>query len=133
MPTRSTEQAAGYDLTFTTCQAPEDLPYVEYGTGIATAIPEGYVGLLFPRSSISKTGLIMANCVGVIDSDYRGEIKARFKQIYTFVKSYRVGEKGCQLIIMEVPAVAYEEYPEEEFRRLFDTKRGEGGFGSTGK
>lgn len=56
--------------------------YIEYGTGIALEIPEGYVGLLFPRSSVSNLEIILANSVGFIDHNFRGEIKFRFKKIY---------------------------------------------------
>lgn len=69
---------AGMDLVAVSRQFNEKTGCVEYGTGISMEIPEGYVGLIFPRSSIYKTGLNLTNCVGVIDSGYRGEIKAVF-------------------------------------------------------
>lgn len=72
---------AGMDLTATTAEIDKSGLYIEYGTGIAVEIPEGYVGLLFPRSSLSKTSLVLANHVGVVDSGYRGEIKFRFKEL----------------------------------------------------
>tara|TARA_R110001592_G_scaffold37519_5_gene125106 strand:- start:2366 stop:2788 length:423 start_codon:yes stop_codon:yes gene_type:complete len=117
---------AGMDLTATSIDITEK--YVEYCTGICMSIPEGYVGLLFPRSSISKYDLSLTNSVGVIDSSYRGEIKARFK--ITFDSSgnlYKVGERCCQLIIMPYPRVDVVQVDE-----LSETNRGQGGFGSTG-
>lgn len=72
---------AGMDLTATTSEIDKSGLYIEYGIGIAVEIPEGYVGLLFPRSSLSKTSLVLANHVGVVDSGYRGEIKFRFKEL----------------------------------------------------
>lgn len=103
--------------------------YIEFGTGLAIEIPEGYVGLIFPRSSISKTAMILANSVGVIDSGYRGEIKFRFKSnnLYTG-KNYKVGEKVGQLIIIPYPQIELEEVDE-----LSDSERGTGGYGHTGK
>lgn len=102
-----------------------------YGTGIAIEIPKGHVGLLFPRSSVSKTDLSLANCVGVIDSGYRGEIIAKFKtpkkSYQADIVDYRVGDRIIQLIIMPVPKFSF-----EEVKDLTDTERGKGGFGSTG-
>jgi dUTP pyrophosphatase len=103
----------------------DEFGYLEYGTGLAIEIPEGYVGLLFPRSSISNSGLILTNSVGVIDSGYRGEIKFRFKHIPD-TSFYKVGDRIGQLIIMPYPQIEFEEVQE-----LSSTERGEGGFGST--
>ena len=101
--------------------------YYEYGTGIAMELPQGYVGLLFPRSSISKTDHYLRNSVGVVDSGYRGEIKLRMSIPALGEKEYRIGDRIAQLIIMKLPWVEIEEVEE-----LSDTDRGEGGFGSTG-
>lgn len=101
--------------------------YIEYGTGLSIEIPEGYVGLIFPRSSISKTGMILANSVGVIDSGYRGEIKLRFKYIPQTDMYVRYDKIG-QLIIVPYPTIEFEEVEE-----LSSSDRGDGGFGSTGK
>lgn len=103
----------------------DEFGYLEYGTGLAIEIPKGYVGLLFPRSSISNSGLILTNSVGVIDSGYRGEIKFRFKHIPD-TSFYKVGDRIGQLIIMPYPQIEFEEVQE-----LSSTERGEGGFGST--
>jgi len=103
-----------------------------YGTGLAFEIPEGHVGLIFPRSSISRTRLVLTNCVGVIDSSYRGEIKFKFAIDYgarpTNSSEYKIGERVGQLVIMPYPAI---ELVESE--TLSDSERGTGGFGSSGK
>lgn len=109
--------------------------YREYKTGIAVEIPAGYVGLIFPRSSVSNTCLTLANCVGVIDSGYRGEIKFRFKMdAFANVlkgaaggKAYAPGDRIGQLIVMPYPQVEVEEAAE-----LSDSERGSEGFGSSG-
>lgn len=102
--------------------------YYEYSTGLSIEIPIGYVGLIFPRSSISKTSLILTNSVGVIDSGYRGEIKFRFKVVDNLGIIYDKGDKIGQLIILPFPEIIFKEVEE-----LSITERGEGGFGSTGK
>lgn len=105
----------------------DDTQYYEYSTGLALEIPEGYVGLVFPRSSISNTDLTLANSVGVIDSGYRGEVKLRFKATKQH-KSYGIGEKIAQLIILPYPMIEL-----EEVENLSDSERGVGGFGSSDK
>jgi len=99
--------------------------YTEYDTGIAVAIPEGYVGLVFPRSSISKQTLSLANSVAVIDANYRGPIKLRFR-VFGDIE-YTKGDRIGQLVIMPYPKVCFTEVDE-----LDDTDRGDGGFGSSG-
>jgi dUTP pyrophosphatase len=117
---------AGMDLTCVNFKTTET--YVEYDTGLAMEIPEGNVGFLFPRSSVSKTNLVLANCVGVVDSGYRGPIKLRFKEMNGPVGGrYKVGDRVGQLVIMPVPNFNCVEVDE-----LTETSRGEGGFGSTG-
>lgn len=125
-PIRATAGSGAYDLVAT---SRTELPdgRIKYGTGLAVEIPEGYCGKLHPRSSIYKTGLVMANGVGLIDSDYRGEICAIFYRLKGGEK-YVPGDRVCQLIIEKNIDVSYEEVEE-----LTETKRGEGGFGSTGK
>lgn len=103
---------------------------VTYGTGLAFEIPEGYVGLVFPRSSIRKYTLSLSNSVGVIDSGYRGEVQVTFNRTevnYRNGEIYNVGDKVAQLIIMPYPLVTLVESNE-----LSETARGTGGFGSTG-
>jgi dUTP pyrophosphatase len=116
---------AGMDLVATTLMRTGK--YFEYGTDLAMEIPQGYVGLLFPRSSISKTDHSLRNSVGVIDSGYRGEIKLRMSIPNLGEREYNIGDKVGQLIIIKLPWVEI-----EEVKELSDTDRGEGGFGSTG-
>ena len=102
--------------------------FIEYGTGLVFELPAGYVGLIFPRSSISKTNLAQANSVGVLDSGYRGELKIRFFKKNQKGEEYNIGDKIGQIIIIPIPSV---ELIESE--KLSDTERGDGGFGSTGR
>ena len=127
MPTKAHPTDAGADLFATSKHWDDEKQCWIYGTGIATEIPEGYVGLVFPRSSIRKYSLIQANCVGVIDAHYRGEIMVSYKQT-SQGKVYNVGDKIAQIIIMPYPEVSYVQVDE-----LSDTDRGENGHGSTGK
>ena len=90
-------------------------------------IPPGHVGLVFPRSSCYKHGMLLSNCVGVIDSDYRGEVTAVFLGTHDDV-SYEIGDRIAQLVIMPIPAVKFVEAEE-----LSETQRGTGGYGSTGR
>ena len=99
---------------------------ISYGFGLSMEIPEGFVGLVFPRSSIRKYDLFLSNAVGVIDSGYRGELQATFKT--TGLHKYEVGDRGAQIMIVPYPQIEFEEVEE-----LSNTERGEGGFGSTGK
>lgn len=126
-PMRMSECANGYDLTAMTGTLLES-GLVEYNTGIAVAIPEGYVGLVFPRSSVSKTPWRLANSVGVIDSDYRGPVMVRFRADKdTPSLPYKIGDRVAQLLILPCPQVSFEETQE-----LDETDRGVGAFGSTG-
>lgn len=119
---------AGLDLKATSKHWSDDFQCYIYGTGLAVEIPEGHVGLLFPRSSIRKYGLAMTNCVGVVDSGFRGEIMATYRpQSKGSEKTYNVGDKICQLIIMPYPTVVPVEVTE-----LTDSVRGENGHGSSG-
>ncbi len=121
---------AGADLVATSKQWRGDKQLV-YGTGLAVEIPEGMVGLVFPRSSVRDKNLSMANSVGVIDSGYRGEIMVTFNvtaEDLDFVSKYAVGDRIAQLVIVPVPLIQYIEVDE-----LSETSRGEGGHGSTGK
>lgn len=107
--------------------------YCEYDTGLSIEIPNGYVGLIFPRSSQSNVNLLLSNHVGVIDSGFRGSIRFRFKQIIDGMmsldlKDYEIGDRIGQLIILPYPQIEPIEVDE-----LSETSRGEGRFGSTGK
>ena len=96
--------------------------------GVAVEIPEGYVMLLIPRSSTWKTPLRMPNSIGVIDSDYRGEVCALLRNTSNFTVTADIGERLVQGVIVPVPSVQIQEVEE-----LGETSRGAGGFGSTGK
>ena len=135
---------------YATSKSIDEMCNTVYGTGIAVEIPEGYVGLVFPRSSNSKKTLWLTNHVGVIDSGYRGEITFKFRSTlmlqntlancirtlfkrpmsfgYLNVNDYKIGDKIGQLIIMPYPKIEFEEV---EF--LFPGDRGVKGYGSTGE
>jgi dUTP pyrophosphatase len=120
---------AGADLVATSKEWRGDTQVV-YGTGLAVEIPEGMVGLVFPRSSVRNYELVMSNSVGVIDSGYRGEIMVTFNinNPSKIGQIYQIGDRIAQLIIIPVPLVQYKEVDE-----LSETQRGETGHGSTGK
>jgi dUTP pyrophosphatase len=127
IPTYSKDGDAGMDLTITS-QISNTTFDVTYGFGIAMEIPKGFVGLVFPRSSVRKYDLSLTNCVGVIDSGYRGEIQATFKKTEGLDSiKYNVGDRGAQIMILPYPQVTM-----VESNDLSDTDRGNGGFGSTG-
>ena len=125
IPKRGTIGAAGFDLTAVSMEVSATM--IKYDTGIAVEIPPGYVGLVFPRSSVCKTGLSLANSVGVIDSDYVGELSAVF-YLRSGCRVYNVGDRIGQLLIVPIPEVEFMEVDE-----LSETERGAGGYGSTGK
>ena len=127
IPTKAHPTDAGADLTAVSKEWDEELKCWIYGTGIATEIPEGYVGLIFPRSSIRKYGLMFRNSIGVIDSHYRGEIMVTYKFFNDVPKIYEVGDEIAQLIILPYPEVSY-----TEVESLSETDRGENGHGSSG-
>lgn len=141
LPVKAHASDAGFDLTSTSCTIDEYGSMV-YGTGISVEIPEGYVGLVFPRSSIAKKDLVLSNCVGVIDSGYRGEVMAKFKPTNYFNyyedcgriverphdgSIYGIGERIAQLILMPIPEIEFEEAEELSY-----SERGIGGYGSSG-
>ena len=131
LPQRQTEGAAGYDLC-ACVEAPVTLePGVGFSfpTGFAAEIPAGLVGLVFCRSGLGvKHGVSLPNCVGVIDSDYRGELIVPLRNCGDKTYTIQPGERIAQLVLVPVclPAVA-------EVEELSETQRGTGGFGSTGK
>jgi dUTP pyrophosphatase len=130
IPSYAKEGDAGMDLIATSIISETDTQ-ITYALGIALEIPEGFVGLVFPRSSIRKTRLQLSNSVGVIDSGYRGELQATFNKINnnSFSENdYKIGDRVCQIMIIPHPIVELIEVDE-----LSDSERGEGGFGSTGK
>jgi dUTP pyrophosphatase len=131
IPTYAKTGDAGMDLTITNIIS-ETTTDVTYGFGIALEIPFGFVGLIFPRSSVRKYDLALTNSVGVIDSGYRGELQATFKKTSWLKQDsstkYNIGDKGAQIMIIPHPTIEFEEADE-----LSNTERGDGGFGSTGK
>jgi len=129
IPTYAKDGDAGMDLVATSIKF--DGTQITYGTGLAIEIPKGFVGLVFPRSSIRKTDLSLSNSVGVIDSGYRGEMQATFNQKSLSKHGqilYGVGDRIAQIMIIPHPDIQFEEADE-----LSDTERGDGAFGSTGK
>ena len=142
---------AGMDLTATS-KSHDDNGNTCYGTGLSFEIPDGYVGLLFPRSSNAKKDLLLSNSVGVLDSGYRGELMFKYKKSIRvpyfgtlklllsdlgvtnslIVKNcvgeeYKIGERIGQIIILPYPQIEFEEAEE-----LSDSERNTGGFGSSG-
>lgn len=131
MPIQAHKGDAGLDLTatnITTNVNEVGQLMIVYHTDLAVEIPDGYVGLLFPRSSIWKKSLTTTNCVGVIDSGYRGEIMFVMKSTTDVVpKVYNIGERFAQLVIVPIP-----EFDIVEVEELSSSERGEDGLGSTG-
>lgn len=131
MPTKAHATDAGFDLYCTSKEVNWGTRLLICHTGLAFEIPDGYVGLLFPRSSVSNMPLMMANSVGVIDSGYRGEVTAKFNITdtrYTAFTHYQEGDRIAQMIIIPYPEIEF-----EEADSLSDSDRGTGGYGSTGR
>lgn len=146
IPSQAHETDAGYDLVALDDakvvfeediqHALKYLNYIEYRTGIAIEPPDGYHFEIYPRSSVSKMGLVLANSIGLIDASYRGELILRFKPVMTvtdighpvFTKFYKAGEKIGQLVLKKTNHAEFVQVDE-----LSDTKRGDGAFGSTGE
>lgn len=128
-PTQANDGDAGFDLKCVTAEIKQQQNsiFLECGTGISLEIPKGYVGLLFPRSSISNTKHSLRNSVGVIDSGYRGEIKLRFSPDNTS-QAYVSGDKVGQIVFLRLPKIEL-----EESESLLSSQRNEKGFGSSGK
>jgi dUTP pyrophosphatase len=128
IPTYAKASDAGLDLVATSIVSATPTQ-ITYGLGISLEIPNGFMGLVFPRSSIRNYDLALTNSVGVIDSGYRGELQATFHKTKGLEsKIYEVGERVVQIIIIPHPSIEFQEVEE-----LTNTERGEGGFGSTGK
>ena len=132
LPRYAKEGDAGLDIVTVDSGTTVDYDkYVEYKTGLAFEIPAGYVGLLFPRSSISNYTLSLCNCVGVLDSGFRGEVTFRFLCTLSLggliKKEYKAGDKIGQLLIMPYPTIT-----PMWSENLSDTQRGFGGYGSSG-
>ena len=131
LPTRGSTSAAGYDLY--ACPETETVVIesgktVKVGTGLAFEIPEGYFGAIFARSGLAVKGLRPANCVGVADSDYRGEYIVALHNDSNADMVVSKGDRIAQLVVMPYLPVEFSEVEDLE-----KTERGAGGFGSTGK
>ena len=130
LPTRGSEYAAGYDLYAATSYNIEIQPHttVKIGTGLSFELPEGTFAGIFARSGIAtKRGLRPANCTGIIDADYRGEIIVALHNDTDEIQSIEPRERIAQMILLPFIKMNFEEVDE-----LSDTNRGDGGFGSTG-
>ncbi len=132
LPTRGSDKAAGYDLY--ACLDVEKLEIAPHttakiGTGLSVAVPDGYFGAVFARSGLAaKEGLRPANCVGVCDSDYRGEYIVALHNDSDEIRTVCSGDRIAQLVIMPFLEAEF-----DEVDSLDETARGAGGFGSTGK
>lgn len=130
-PTKGSAFAAGYDLYADTTQeiVVEPGDTVPFCTGIAMEIPDGYCGKIYSRSGLStKYGMRLANCVAVIDSDYRGNVRIPMYNDGSEPFTVMPHERLAQIIIEKVPDVSFYEADE-----LTETDRGDGGFGSSGR
>lgn len=130
VPTRGSDSAAGYDLYAATEVKIIIYPHstLMISTGLSLELPDGYFGAIFARSGLaSKQGLRPANCVGVVDSDYRGEVKVALHNDTDLVQSFEAGDRIAQLVLLP-----YVEMTFVETEELTETERGEDGFGSTG-
>lgn len=129
LPVQATPDAGCWDVFASSDSITTD-KYIEYKTDLAFELPEGYDMLIFPRSSVSNTDLILANGVGFLDNGYRGELKFRFKFISEddFLDVYTKGDR-----IGQIKLIAKTDMVIEEVSELSSTQRGEGGWGSTGR
>lgn len=160
IPSYAHDTDAGMDLTATSFEFDYKTGCYIYGTGLAFEIPKGYVGKIYPRSSVYKTPFALSNCVGVIDSGYRGEVKVIFRNTnyrskymglwhrikyflfdrvdatnWNVISNYSF-EDTCYRVGDRIAQIIIEKYPKveiEEVEELQDSDRGDGGFGSTGK
>lgn len=133
-PKQAKRGDAGYDLTAISYNYVADapVPFYNYEFGLAIEVPDGWVGLLFPRSSLSNKDLTLTNCVGVVDSGYRGPLSARFRTTHfkgELPKLYQAGERVVQLVLVPCMDAEFFEVPYES---LTITERSNGGFGSSG-
>lgn len=145
LPSKATDGSAAFDCYSRGSSYNGDKGYLEVKLGFCAEVPKGYVMKLFPRSSVTNRGLMLGNSVGIIDSDYRGEVMARFypnasslialmpgsglKAVARYCEEvYRKGEAVAQFTIEKIEDVEINVVDE-----LSETDRGEGGFGSTDK
>lgn len=131
IPTRGSEYAAGYDLYAATDQIIDIAPHstVKIGTGLAFELPEGTFAAIFARSGLAtKKGLRPANCTGIVDADYRGQVIVALHNDTDEMQSIEPGERIAQVILLPYIAMNF-----SLVKELSDTARGDGGFGSSGK
>ena len=128
IPKRGSQYAAGYDLTAVSVERDPESGCFVYHTGLAFELPHGFCGLLMPRSSIYRTGSVLSNSVGLLDEDYRGEVMFKFYGVYGNEPPYKVGERIAQLVVIRRNDLFFNLVEE-----LGSTRRGTGGYGSTGK
>ena len=131
IPSRSSSEAAGYDLYAATDQILDIAPHstIKVGTGLSFELPEGTFAAIYARSGIAtKRGLRPANCVGICDSDYRGEYIVALHNDTDEMQSIEPGERIAQMILLPYIEMKFNEVDE-----LSNTERGEGGFGNSGR
>ena len=143
VPSRAKEGDAGFDLVAIDDGVVDSEGFIQYRTGLSIDPPQGYHTEIWPRSSISKYDLVLANSIGLVDNGYRGELLVRFKptlrfaqtkegEIYVIlpkpVKKYKKGDKIAQLVITETVESSF-----TEMQELTASARGSGGFGSSGR
>ena len=136
IPTIATEGAAGFDLRAvvkgTETLMPNETKLISLG--FKMAIPEGYCGVIVPRSGLStKHGIVLANTVGVIDSDYRGTVKVALKNTSDTLFNVESGLRIAQMLFLPVLMPDFKVCTDSEFMRDYSTERQGGGFGSTGE
>ena len=129
MPTKKTDGAAAYDCFARSVKLNQSGDRFTCKLGFAIELPQGYCAKIIARSSIVNTDLMLSNNIGLIDSDYRGEITAVFDNMWRIGnKFYQIGDRVCQMLIEKVEPTTLVEVEE-----LSDTERGNGGYGSTGR
>lgn len=128
LPTYAHPEDAGMDLTATSIDYDTTTGSYLIGTGVHVNLPIGFVGYLFPRSSIYKTDFRLCNSVGVVDRGYDGEIMLRMKSDGLCTSLYKIGDKVAQLIIMPLPKI----YAKQVQAFSTSSERGSKGFGSSG-
>jgi dUTP pyrophosphatase len=124
-PLQATDGAAAFDLFAAQIH---EMDLLIIGTGLAIELPKDSVGLLAARSSVADYGLLLSNGMGILDSNYRGEVLFKFYRMQTARKKYEIGDRIGQIIIVQKPEIIW-----KEVETLTPTLRGAGGYGSTGK
>ena len=127
-PTKGTPDSIGYDLTAISVYKTVNPQTILFDTGLQVKPPEGYYTEILPRSSLTKSGYVLANSVGVIDPDYRGNLLIALTKVVEAAPNLTLPFKLCQLVLRKV-----EDFELKQVQVLDDTVRGDGGFGSTDK